>query len=377
MSDLDLREAFEDLASLAEQRDLLPAVHQGVRRRRRRRSASAVILTAVTVAAVVAGARTVTHGTGTGIPPAGHDKPSPSTSTPPLPLEERVPRYVPPGARVVSKGRGGAEPATAGVYHVTYRSNRAKISFVVIDDRRLPRCPSGDPARQPHLRTPCGQDTQWLFTFSPLAAGYDQAINGRTAHVADAVNHFGVQDVEWREGPYHYVLDSERLNKPEGPTGLPFAEIVRMAQSVPSDPSVAAEPPLPNPPDVSIPVSALDGYQRYDRQLIDGNGASVSFSKSPRGAFSIYVVDASVTAAMPPLYALNDVDPALARERGATLVHMTIRGHAAIGWRGPADFVGLRCRIDGFTVGFLGRFGVTLDDYRRIAGALRVIPHAP
>ena len=68
---------------------------------------------------------------------------------------------------------------------------------------------------------------------------------------------------------------------------------------------------------------------------------------------------------------------ALARERGATLVHMTIRGHAAIGWRGPADFVGLRCRIDGFTVGFLGRFGVTLDDYRRIAGALRVIPHAP
>jgi hypothetical protein len=278
---------------------------------------------------------------------------------------------------VVSQGHGGAEPATAGVYHVTYQANHAKVTFVVIDDRRLPRCPSGDPARHPHLRTPCGADTQWLFTFSPLAAGYDQAINGRTAHVADSANHFGVQDVEWREGPYHYVLNSERLNKPGGPTGLPFAEIVRMAQSVPSDPSVASQPPLPNPPDVSIPTSVLDGYQRYDRQLIDGNGASVSFSRSPRGAFSIYIVDSSVTTALPPLYALNDVDPAKAHQRGATLVHMTIRGHDATGWHGPNDFVGLRCRIDGFTVGFLGRFGVTLNDYRRIAQELRVIPHAP
>lgn len=378
MPDLELKDALLDLASLADTPDLMPAVRRGVRHRRRRRAAGAALASAMTVGAVIAGAVLLSGTKGSDSTPLDHGSPTPTATSRPLPLSARVPAYVPPGVHVSSRGPGGAEPATAGVYHVTYKTNRATITFVVIDDRRLPPCPTGEPSHVRHVRAPCGTDTGWLFPFSPLAAGYDQVVNGRTAHVADEQNHFGVQDVEWREGPYHYVLSSERLNLSAGPSGVPFAELVRMARSVPADASVPAEEPLPNPPDVAVPASLLDGYQRYDRRLIDGNGASISYSRLPRGEFSIYIVPPGVTtpdAGSPN--ALGDIDPARAKAEGAKLVHLTVRGEPATGWRGPGDFVGLRAQIDGFTVGFLGRYGITLADYERIASALRVVPHEP
>jgi hypothetical protein len=259
-----------------------------------------------------------------------------------------------------------------------YTVNHAHIAFYVIDDRILKPCrdrASGtrlDPAFMP-----CSPDNNWYYTFNPLAAGYPQEINGRTAHVTASADGYGLQDIEWRDGTYHYVLVANRLNRPTGHSGVPFAELVKMAKSVATNPSEPAVPPLPNPPDVSIPASALPGFHRMGRQLLAANGASIMYDGGRHGTLEIDIEPPGAHIAGFSPIDDSDSDPAKWQRQGATLVHVRVDGKSATGWIGGHEGVsGLRCTIDGYTVGFVGAFG-SVSDYQHLASALTIIAHQP
>jgi hypothetical protein len=375
MSDLDLHEALSKVADQAADVDLLARVSRGAARRRRRRTAVSVMAVSVVVTGVVTAAATTIR---------SHDQAAPShpdpttTSKHQLPLRDRLPRYLPPGVRLISSGSGRTRPLLAAAFHAVYAANHARIRFDIIDDRRLPRCSTvgGERFKRPRVG-PCSDDG-WSYAFSPLAPGHPQVINGRTAHVAgpsEATHGFGIQDIEWREGAYHYVLASERLNLKSGPSGIPLGQLVRMARSVPRDPSVPADSPLPNPPDVTIPSSVLNGYHRFQRQLLNADGATISFSRTRLGEFELLLQPLDGIDHASGRLRTNDLGNAL--RRATHVVHLSIDGVRAIGWTGPADYAGLRYRQDGFEIGFLGRSGVTIADFKRIAIAMKILPHNP
>lgn len=377
MSDFDLREALSNVADQVADVDLLDRISRGAARRRRRRSLIAAATVTVVVAGIGAAAATTLVGRDS-VPPA---QPRPTASSGhPLPLRDRLPQYLPPGVRLIASGSGGVQPITAAAYHALYAANHARIRFAIIDDRRLGQCSTveGHSGQRPTpTKLPCSDDG-WTYAFAPLAPGYSQVINGRTAHVADSAegtHGFGIQDVEWREGAYHYVLVSERLDRSSGPSGIEFRQLVRMARSVPKDPSVPAETPLPNPPDVTIPARSLNGYQRFQRQLLNTDGATISFSRTTIGEFEVYLqpLSGNEGAASPPR--IDDLQNGL--RRATHVVHPLINGSRATAWTGPADYAGLRYRYGGFEIGFLGRYGVTIDDFKRIATVMHVVPHAP
>jgi hypothetical protein len=381
MSDTELHDALADLADDVDLVDMVPRVKAGLRRRHRRRGALATAASGVVVAAVVTGAVVLAQGSGTTARLASpRPHPTPSVTAPrPLPLPERLPTYLPPGAHLRAQGRGGGSNFPAAAYHATYSVNHSTIGFIIVNDSTLKRCPVDQISEPPSPRArPCGPDTSWYYTFNTLAVGYPQVINGRTAHVTAPLNGYGLQDIEWREGAYHYVLTGNRLVRPTGPSGVPFEELARMAESVPTDPSVPATPPLPNPPGVSIQPALLAGLHPLGRQLLAGNGAAISYSGGSHGTLEVDIeppASSQLTSGTP--ITDSDTDPAKWQRQGATLTHLQIDHQPATAWTGgPSGMSGLRYTVDGYTVGFLGHLG-SVHAYRALAGATTVIPHQP
>lgn len=378
MSDLDLSTALTDLASEVTIVDLAARVNRRITVRRRRRGVATVVGTVVAVLVVVGGAIAVATRGGGGPRPSHHPTPRPSPSVKPLSLTQRLPRYVPPEAHLTYAGQHPSHYPTAAVYQEAWRlNNRAHIRFSIIDDRTLKPCPRLDNPRViDKIKMPCGSDNHWLYTFSPLADGYPQSINGHTAHVADE-QPAGIQDVEWREGPFHYLLVSDRRTPGGGPlNGLPFAEIVRMARSVRSDPSIPKMRPLPNPPGVSIPSTALDGFTYRDREPLNTDGAVVSYQRGI-ALFDIYVEPGAFyrrgtdsVEGEPELFPRH-------HRHNVTISHIQIDGRHAVTWTEPGDVAGMRLRLGRYSIGFYGRYGATTANYKRIAKAMRVIPHQP
>jgi hypothetical protein len=381
MSDTELHDALADLADDVDLVDMLPRVNAGLRQRHRRRGALATAASGVVVAGIVAGAVVLAQGSATTArlaTPRPRQSPSVSAS-PPLSLPDRLPRYLPSGARLRTQGRGGGSNFPAAAFHATYAVNHSTINFIIVNDSTLKRCPIAETSAPPPPRAqPCGPDTSWYYTFNTLAVGYSQVINGRTAHVTAPMNGYGLQDIEWREGSYHYVLTGDRLVRPTGPSGVPFEELARMAESVPTDPSVPAAPALPNPPSVSIQPAVLAGLHPLGRQLLAGNGASISYSGGGDGTLEIDIeppASSQLTSGTP--ITDSDTDPAKWRREGATLTHLQIDHEPATAWiGGRSGMSGLRCTIDGFTVGFLGHLG-SVHAYQTLAAATTVIPHEP
>lgn len=292
-------------------------------------------------------------------------------------MKQLLPRYIPPGAHLVDEGPDPAHYPTAAVYQAAWRANGASIRFSIIDDRTLKECPGTfNPRKLNQIKVPCGPDTGWLYEVAPLADGYPQSINGRTAHVANE-HPAGIQDIEWRDGPLHYLLVSNRLTPGGGPlTGVPFAQLVRMARSVRTDPSIPATPALPNPPGVSIPASALDGFTYWHRELLDANGALISYERG-NAHFDLYIEPPTARLDdQSPINGLRDLYPQL-HPHNVTISHTRVDGKPAVLWVGPQDIRGMRLHLDGYTIGFYGRYGVTIADYKRVAAAMLVIPHQP
>ncbi len=321
---------------------------------------------------------------------------TPTPRRPPLSLSQRTPRYLPPGVTLSGSGLGndpnGGVSGTAYYAHyeiagyANSHDNLGEGLTLSIFDTATPKCgPRADraPTQIPNYSgpptAPC-TDVPWIRPFVPIAEGVQQEIHGRQAHVLAPANGYGPFIVEWHEGTVHYVLSEERLNTPAGQSGIPIAELVKMAKSIPIDPTVPPGPAPTNPPDATFDPAIIDNVvSRADRiYVIDtaitdpskaAVGARVDYFPTPGNSQMV-----AVAVLNHPRANLLTNDFGL---RTATST-VRIRNSPATLYASPSDnngtIVGLLWRMGDATIVVTGSRGITIEQLIQVAGTLQVKP---
>ena len=241
------------------------------RRRRLRKLTGAVAASAAVVVGVVAtAASTVSHASRPDrvVPIVS---PTPTPTLQPLAYSARLPTYVPPGVTLAAHGPGPDPEVGNSVYWATYNiagyanshdNLGTGIRFMVFDSAATTCGALRTHAGPTPLPIPASRRCtapEWFKPQAEIPDGIPQEIHGRAAHVSTSGSGYGNQDIEWHEGTVHYWLQGERLNTPAGESGVPFDQLIKMANSVPLDP---AAPPGPEPTrflDATFDPSVLNG----------------------------------------------------------------------------------------------------------------------
>lgn len=230
-------------------------------RRRRARKLVAVLTTAIVfIAGGVAAAVALTRGQ------TGADTITPAVTPTPsarlLAYADRLPHYLPPGVTLASTANDPATIYGGAVFQAAYNiagaANLAVHNYqhrdvqitLTIFDSAATHCgkqalPKNDGTVIRNL-PPCGS-YPWIYSFVPIPNSIPQVIHDRPAHVSLFDNGYGTEVIEWHEGTVHYLITCDRGITDHGVDGVPFPELIKMAQSIPIDPAAPEQIPTPLP----------------------------------------------------------------------------------------------------------------------------------
>lgn len=383
-----------DLDQLPPPRPLMPpdavfeaAYAAGRRRRVRKLTGAVAVLVAVGVGVVATAATTVGNSARPDrVVPIVSPTPAATPKARPLAYSDRLPTYLPPGVTLAAHGPGPDALVGNSVYWATYTiagsanaggNYGTNIRFTEFDSAALTCGPVHDFPSHTPAPTPAAEhcaSPEWFKPQAEIPDGVPQEIHGRAAHVSTSANGYGNQDIEWHEGTVHYWIDSQRLNTPAGISGVPFDQLIKMANSVPLDP---AAPPGPKPTrllDASFDPAILNGIvARFDRAHLIGSAGegdtSVGIDVSYFGTAGLpYVLDIA-------LYDdVTDPPPDLGSSQLSTpLRQVTVRGQQGHEYAttGTAT-AGLVWHEKHYTVALSGAFGITDEQLLTVAEHLKI-----
>ncbi len=249
-------------------------------RRRRTRKLVAVLTTAIVfIAGGVTAAVALTRGQ------TGADTITPAVTPTPsaraLAYADRLPHYLPPGVTLASTANDPATIYGGAVFQAAYNiagaANLAVHNYqhrdvqitLTIFDNAATHCGKQAPVLKHNGRVirslpPCATST-WIYPFVPIPDGIPQVIHDRPAHVSLANNGYGTEVIEWHEGTVHYLITCDRGITDHGVQGVPFPELITMAQSIPIDPAAPEQIPTPLP-NATFNPSVLDGLLVRDQR---------------------------------------------------------------------------------------------------------------
>ncbi len=365
--------------------DAFEAAYAAGRRRRLRKLTAAVAASVAVVVGVVATAATTVSNSSRPdrVVPIVSPTPTPTPRPSPLAYSARLPTYVPPGATLADHGPGPDPEVGNSVYWAQYTiagyanshdNLGAGIRFMVFDSAATTCGPIHEyPAHTP-VPIPASQRCtapQWFKPQAEIPDGIPQEIHGRAAHVSTSASGYGNQDIEWHEGTVHYWLQGERLNTPAGESGVPFDQLIKMANSVPVDP---AAPPGPEPTrflDATFDPSVLNGIvARNGRAHVIGSvglgDTSVGVDVSYFGSGGLpYVLDIGLyDDASDPPPDLGNWQP---------LREVNVRGQQGREYStSGTETAGLVWHEKHYTVVLSGAFGLTDDQLLTVAEHLKI-----
>jgi hypothetical protein len=239
MSDLDFREALNDLADEVILTDLMPRVQHRLTVRRRRRVVSAGVATLLILGGTVAAVGSVR---------GGHSRPLPPTETPtpsPAPTAANAttsvyPTWLPEG--VTYAGYETMQP-TSGLNPQNYVLAIAHSWYSIDGPANARTIPPGGITAQ--NATTVHPATTVDITFNPNTTNMppvpaDPAfflrdtvrINGNRGVASTPKNGYGAFRIDWVDAAGYHSVMCDRLKTPEGRSGLPMDDLLHIARSL-------------------------------------------------------------------------------------------------------------------------------------------------
>ncbi len=353
-------------------------------RRRRARKLTAVLTAAfLLIAGGTTAALSLTRGhTGadTIIPAV-----TPTPSARPLAYAKRLPRYLPPGVSLASTA---SDPPTSegdavfqAVYNIAGEANLAVHNYqhhdvqitLTMYDSAATKCgkqvlPVQIRDKIIHTLPPC-TTVAWFYQFVPIPDGVAQIIHNRPAHVSLSDNGYGTEVIEWHEGTVHYLITCDRGITDHGVDGVPFLELIKMAQSIPVDPTAPPQAPTPVPNATFDPAvlggvfTPLGRFWAYDNNTPVGVDIQYSVHGN-QPVIDVYVLpDAATADHFIATYSVG-------KPTSTLTVRGRYRAQVYAGLRTVA--VAMSWRDQNATVLLTGDSGATVTELQTIANNLKI-----
>jgi hypothetical protein len=383
MPDVDLREALHDLTDEVALVDLLPRVEKRLVTRRRRRAISAGVATVFVIGGVVAALAATRAGSADPLP-LGSPKPSASTPSNVLGSESVLPSWLPPGVTLAGQDYLMPSPAESNpdwkpAPHSWYRIDGPANANTI-----PPGGPSAENATTVH------PDTTIDITFIPSVSGMPPVpgqpryvirrtitIAGNPALVSIPKNGYGAFRIDWVDPAGYHVVMCDRLNTPDGRSGVPMNDLVHMARSLYPTADTTSENSSPAPePNFTVGYLPPGFHLVVDPDNAGPPPAEISsqafLDDGPAG------VQRSLSVEVLRGDAFSDVDTYAAENGHLRLTSIGGRP-GAVGWNVPShDGLHLAYRVvsDGVAVQVVERDGraVPLSDAElsRVAASVRI-----
>jgi hypothetical protein len=249
MSDTDLHDLLVEIAEQAAPTDLLERVETGLRRRHRRR----VTLASATTALVIGGGLAIGHAL-TAEDTAGQTVTTTTTATPTATpsavgsarreaTTSVTPAYLPPGATLGGRRHlhfpqaivGGAVTGKTTLYAWYRLSGEANANTI----------PKGGVTGRDDLLRSVHPSTEIDVTFDPSVHNPQVPTN----HASDYLNHtitiagnralvsiptsgYGAYRIDWTDPDGYHNVMCDRLDTPQGRSGVPIRILIRIARSL-------------------------------------------------------------------------------------------------------------------------------------------------